>query len=171
MTCGSYAYVSRVRFFIYLKNTQMYSTELAIKSEAWLTTNPYITSAIVQTMQIRAYSIIQSTLANIYTISELVPSNNRFFDSPASALLSNIETLLSAGYLLMKSYSVDDIGRQEIAKDKINEAYSIMNSIASQKMRLFAVDMTEFSKQWSKQMWPTISKITTDPIFTTLDKH
>jgi len=98
-------------------------------------------------MQIRAYSIIQSTLANIYTISELVPSNNRFFDSPASALLSNIETLLSAGYLLMKSYSVDDIGRQEIAKDKINEAYSIMNSIASQKMRLFAVDMTEFSKQ------------------------
>lgn len=144
----------------------MYSTVSEIRSEAWLNNNTYITDPQIAVYQNRSYSIIQSALASIYDLTVLIDANADFNNSPAQWLLKNIEILLSAWYLMMKWYGTDGLGSQDSeARDKINEGYSILNSLASQKTRLFRNDLTEFAKKGNKQLGPTTSTISTAPIF------
>ncbi len=144
----------------------MYSTVAEIRDESWLMNNTYITDPKIEVYRNRAYSIIQSSLASIYDLSVLVSGNAEFANSPAQWVLKNAEILLAAWYLMMKWYGTDWLGSQDSeARDKINEAYSILNSLTSQKTRLFRNDLQEFAKQGNKQLGPTVSTISTAPIF------
>jgi phage gp36-like protein len=91
---------------VYADDSLRYCSIYAIKKQAGLTNNPYITDGIIETYRKRAESEVDSYLNSHYTL----PLVNSDGDNEVPFLIENCTTLLAAGYMDYQEFGKDGQG-------------------------------------------------------------
>lgn len=89
-----------------------YTTLAAIRKEAGMQANPYISDALVREVRREAESVINSAIGNKYTVP---------LDTPIPGIIERATKLLAAGYLLKRDYGLGEVGTSSKGQDKIDE--------------------------------------------------
>lgn len=85
-----------------------------------------------------------AAISQIYNVSDMIWSAQWAW-SAAKILLESAETLIGAGYLMIKQYGIDQMGySMDEGKDKLAEGRSILKDIVTRKSRLYGTNGTEF---------------------------
>lgn len=138
-----------------------FSTNTKIRIESGFINNTDITDPTIDLYRYRAYGVVNSTISPVYRVQEMI-SSPMYEWSHAQTIIESCETLLASWYLLTKQYGIDQMwyGNDE-AKDKIDEANSMLKQIAKWNMRLYGTDGLEFQRTedgaTSLSLWPVAS--------------
>lgn len=146
-----------------------FSTSVLIRTEAWFDNNTNITTSLIDWYRNRAYAEVMAAISQIYNVSAMVWSGTRSW-SPAQILLESSETLIGAGYLMVKQYGIDQMWyTMDEWKDKIAEGRSILKDIVTKKSRLYDTGGVEFGGVWSESQYGPV--VATSSIAKTFSKN
>lgn len=112
------------------EESSRYCTLYAIRKQAGLTNNPYLTNGIVETYRKRAENEIKSYIMTRYTLPL----------AEVPAIIENVCTLLAAGYM-----DYQEFGRDGEGVKWLGEARGILNSLKKGTQRLIGADDTELA--------------------------
>lgn len=111
----------------------------AIKRQAGLLDNPFVTDAMVETYRLRAENEVNSYLYQRYVL----PLVNETTSAPeVPFIVENATTLLAAGYMDYREYGKDGEGVKWLG-----EARGLLKSIQNGVQRLLGTDMIEFQQK------------------------
>lgn len=116
--------------------TLRYCSLYAIRKQAGLTNNPYITDGIVETYRKRAENEVKSYLLSRYTLP--LQSVSGVLIVPA--VIENVTTLLAAGYMDYQEFGKDGEGVKWLG-----EARGILNAIKKGNQRLLDANDQELA--------------------------
>lgn len=116
--------------------TGRYCSIYAIKHQAGLAENPYITDGIVETYRKRAENEVNSYIYNRYVL----PLENSEGNLEIPFVIENATTLLAAGYMDYKEFGKDGEGVKWLG-----EARGILKGLRDGTQRLIGLDGVEFA--------------------------
>ena len=117
--------------------TARYCSIYAIKRQAGLTNNPYITDDVIETYRKRAESEVNSYIVSNYQLP-LVNANG---DTEVPAIIENATVLLAAGYM-----DFQEFGKEGEGVKWLGEARSLLKKIQDGSMQLIGEDGQLFSQ-------------------------
>jgi hypothetical protein len=115
-----------------------YCSIYAIKKQAGLTNNPYITDGFIENLRKRAENEVNSYLYERY----ILPLINSTSVPEIPFMVENVTTLLAAGYADYQEFGKDGEGVKWLA-----EARAVLKKLQTGAQRLIASDMTEFQQK------------------------
>jgi len=115
-----------------------YCSLYAIRKQAGLTNNPYITDGTVEIYRKRAENEVNSYLYQRYTL----PLENSSGETEIPFLVENCTVLLAAGYHDYQEFGSDGEGVKWLG-----EARGVLKAIQTGKQRLIASDYEEFAQK------------------------
>lgn len=111
----------------------------AIRRQAGLTENPFVTDGMIEVYRTRAENEVNSYLYNRY----ILPLVNQTTDEQEiPAIVENCTMLLAAGYMDYREYGKDGEGIKWLG-----EARGVLRAIQSGTQRLLGSDMIEFQQK------------------------
>lgn len=120
--------------------SQRYCTIHAIRVQAGLTKNPFVTDGEIETYRARAENEVNSIIMANYVL----PLENGSGDFEVPGIIENVTVLLAAGYLDYKEFGKDGEGVKWLG-----EARGILKAIRDNKQRLIGSDMAEMASTGS----------------------
>lgn len=118
--------------------TTTYTTTEKIRDEAGFKNNPHIIDTSIDIQRIRAYGVINSYVRSRYSLPSISDAN--FVDSDAHVLLSSIELILGAGYLLVNEYGREGLNTDKDGYRRIKDSEQMLADIRDNKIALFLKD-------------------------------
>ena len=115
-----------------------YCSLYAIRKQAGLTNNPYITDGVVEVFRKRAENEVNSYLYSRY----ILPLANSTGSAEIPFVVENTTTLLAAGYMDYQEFGSDGEGVKWLG-----EARAVLNSAQKGTQRLIGLDGQEFSQK------------------------
>lgn len=116
-----------------------YCTIDAIRRQAGLTENPFVTDGMIEVYRLRAENEVNSYLYQRYILPLLNDTTNL---PEIPAIVENATTLLAAGYMDYREYGKDGEGVKWLG-----EARGILKTIQNGVQRLLGSDMIEFQQK------------------------
>lgn len=111
----------------------------AIRRQAGLTDNPFVTDGQIEIYRLRAENEVNSYLYNRYVL----PLTNQTYDTPEIPyIVENVTVLLAAGYMDYREYGKDGEGVKWLG-----EARAVLKAVQNGTQRLIGSDMIEFEQK------------------------
>ena len=104
-----------------------YTTETKVRQESGLVNNANVTDPEILVVIDESHGEILAMVGNRYSLTEL---DTNFSGSPAEALLTRIETILAAGYMLQRVNQAETDGYEE-GNSKVERAMKMLEKIAA----------------------------------------
>lgn len=105
-----------------------YTSLYAVRREAGVLNNFFISDVDIFTYRSRAQSLVDSTISNRYTVP---------LSTPVSDVIENATSLIAAGYLLKADYGNMAQGSSKDGQSKIDEGMAILTNLVSGATELF----------------------------------
>lgn len=129
-----------------------YTTVSAIRVEAGIQNNPYISDSFVGKKRAEAQDYINGKLTGTYTVP---------FTSNVPPQIARITELLAAGYILKTEFGSQLQGTNADGQGKIDEANSMLNDILNGSSELVGADGTSTATREAVSGWPNSTTATT----------
>lgn len=147
-------------------DAEHYTSIYKIKDEAGFKDNSFIGSALIDRYRTEAEALAESAIAIVYQIPL----------ASAPRIFQHIVTLLAAGFLLLKEYSLEnDVDTTKNGQKKVERAEELLQKIADGDLLLLSESNTELSKQTTNQASSSNeyndSKYDKGEMFTTEDEN
>lgn len=122
-----------------------YTSLYAVRREAGVLNNFFISDVDVFTYRSRAQAIVDATISSRYTVP---------LTTPVSDLIENATSLIAAGYLLKADYGAMAGGSSKDGQSKIDEGMAMLNNLATGVTEL--IDPTSGNSLMQTQVggWP-----------------
>lgn len=142
-----------------------------VRNETWLAGNPNVTNDTIEKYVVMAHSIVISSVAWKYTVTDLTGS--LFTWSQAEQFLVTAEVLIASGLLIQKEFWSEVVSQWDGEK-RIKQWKDMLMQLYDTKMPTILIDInwSEFTRKSVVQAWWIVGAdyTATDPYFTVWQK-